>query len=333
VIDSTKDFSVSAVDPYESSGRSQAQSTSSSSANPADRHGQGLVEGKGMLSWTLAEKKEGTTMVCGRITGSEGDSRRTKRRKGEDGNVLGEDLDGEDSESGEESEETLEVWLQLSEVSFFLLLIVWRCADGLTSNRSEMPSRKVNSSTAFDHTTTPSSSSRAKSPNSIRLLPNYKHVNPVHSHRLRICKVELRLLPLLEILSSANDHNLDNLFLLAPARPLFHSLLLLPSPIFRPRNPLPQILRRQQKIPPKIPIFSPSSLSSSAPRPRPHKTLRPLLSTFHRIRTLCRVSPSCVDSISPKLPSLCRSNNQFQLRPLVLLPRLRLVPRKHPHLP
>lgn len=124
MIDSTKDFSVSAVDPYESSGRSQAQSTSSSSANPADPHGQGLVEGKGMLSWTLAEKKEGTTMVCGRITGSESDSRRTKRRKGEDGNILGEDLDGEDSESGEESEETLEVWLQLSEVSFFLLLVV-----------------------------------------------------------------------------------------------------------------------------------------------------------------------------------------------------------------
>ncbi|GAA5845762.1 hypothetical protein JCM5353_004709 [Sporobolomyces roseus] len=119
VIDSTKDFSVSAVDPYESSGRHQAQATTSTSSNSSDRHGQGLVEGKGMLSWTLAEKKEGTTMVCGRITGSESESRRNKRRKGDDGNTLGDDLDGEDSESGDESEETLEIWLQLSERDAF----------------------------------------------------------------------------------------------------------------------------------------------------------------------------------------------------------------------
>lgn len=70
-----------------------------------------------MLSWTLAEKKEGTTMVCGKIAGSEAEARRSKRRKGDDGNAVADYLEDEDSESGDESEETLEVWLQLSEVS------------------------------------------------------------------------------------------------------------------------------------------------------------------------------------------------------------------------
>ncbi|GAA5922252.1 uncharacterized protein JCM15063_003236 [Sporobolomyces koalae] len=123
VIDSTKDFSVSAVDPYESSHRRQASSSTAVASKSTDTTSEvvhGLVEGKGMLSWTLAEKKEGTTMVCGKITGSEIDMRKPKRRKGDEGDVLGaEHLDEDDSESGEESEETLEVFLQLCERDAF----------------------------------------------------------------------------------------------------------------------------------------------------------------------------------------------------------------------
>ncbi|GAA5849910.1 hypothetical protein JCM8547_000951 [Rhodosporidiobolus lusitaniae] len=121
VIDSTKDFSVSAVDPYESSHQRQppagsGNAPSSTSSQPGD----GLVEGKGMLSWTLAEKKEGTTIVCGKITGGESsDSRKDKRRKGEDGGVVMNDGEDDDSESGDEELETLEIWLQLTEREAF----------------------------------------------------------------------------------------------------------------------------------------------------------------------------------------------------------------------
>ncbi|BGO96724.1 Proteophosphoglycan ppg4 [Rhodotorula toruloides ATCC 204091] len=124
VIDSTKDFSVSAVDPYESSHRRQPPSGPSTSSTSFDssndsssaRPGEGLVEGKGMLSWTLAEKKEGTTMVVGRIVGSVED-RRSKRRKGEDGGFAMEMSEGESD--ADEPEETLEVWLQLTERDAF----------------------------------------------------------------------------------------------------------------------------------------------------------------------------------------------------------------------
>lgn len=135
VIDSTKDFSVSAVDPYESSQRRQPASGSgtsstfafpststafeTSSRSPDARPGEGLVEGKGMLSWTLAEKKEGTTMVVGRIVGSaDGGDRRNKRREGDDGGFAMDEMDEGESDT-DEPEETLEVWLQLSEVSAF----------------------------------------------------------------------------------------------------------------------------------------------------------------------------------------------------------------------
>ncbi|GAA6001724.1 hypothetical protein JCM10207_002284 [Rhodosporidiobolus poonsookiae] len=121
VIDASKDFSVSAVDPYETSHSRQppagAGFASSSSTSGSDG-ARGLVEGKGMLSWTLAEKKEGTTMVCGKIAGSEeGDARRNKRRRADDGSVIG--GENEDSDSGDEIEETLEVWLQLTERDAF----------------------------------------------------------------------------------------------------------------------------------------------------------------------------------------------------------------------
>ncbi|GAA6007302.1 hypothetical protein JCM11491_003081 [Sporobolomyces phaffii] len=125
VMDSTKDFSVSTVDPYEARRQPSLASSStadggSSSCGGVNGPGQGLVEGKGMLSWTLAEKKEGTTMVTGRITGSESEARRMKRRKGDDGNVVGDDFDEDDeSDSGDETEETLEIWLQLSERDAF----------------------------------------------------------------------------------------------------------------------------------------------------------------------------------------------------------------------
>ncbi|BGP28943.1 hypothetical protein JCM10296v2_000679 [Rhodotorula toruloides] len=124
VIDSTKDFSVSAVDPYESSHRRQPPNGPSTSSTSFDsnndsssaRPGEGVVEGKGMLSWTLAEKKEGTTMVVGRIVGSAED-RRSKRRKGDDGGFAMEMSEGESD--ADEPEETLEVWLQLTERDAF----------------------------------------------------------------------------------------------------------------------------------------------------------------------------------------------------------------------
>lgn len=131
VIDSAKDFSVSAVDPYESLHQ-HSQGGSHSGFATGSSHGQGwhepvdaLVEGKGMLSWTLAEKKEGTTMVCGRVIGPDDGSdmrRPSKRRKVEAGSdafaaiAEGAEATDEDDSDSDEPEETLEIWLQLTEV-------------------------------------------------------------------------------------------------------------------------------------------------------------------------------------------------------------------------
>ncbi|KAI5479882.1 zinc finger, GATA-type protein [Pseudohyphozyma bogoriensis] len=100
VTDPSKDYAVSALDPYESSLRPHHPPSASMSAN---QESQGLMEGKGMLSWNLAEKREGTTYVTGRVTGE------AKRPKME--------VDGELSETDDEENpsETLEVWLQLVE--------------------------------------------------------------------------------------------------------------------------------------------------------------------------------------------------------------------------
>ncbi|GAA5834533.1 hypothetical protein JCM9279_004345 [Rhodotorula babjevae] len=120
VIDPTKDFSVSAIDPYESSHQRQAPGSSTSGTATASRPGEGLVEGKGMLSWSLAEKKEGTTMVCGKIVGpSGGEARRRKRRRFDDGNAPVEQEDEDEDSDGDEPEETLEIWLQLTERDAF----------------------------------------------------------------------------------------------------------------------------------------------------------------------------------------------------------------------
>lgn len=131
VSDPTKDYAVSAVDPYESSLQPQhptnsASSHASISSIPSIAMevggGQGLMEGKGMLSWNLAEKREGTTWVCGRVVSNDtgrGGGRRDKRRKTDDDEDDGEREDDEDEESEDEGvKETLEVWLQLVEVSF-----------------------------------------------------------------------------------------------------------------------------------------------------------------------------------------------------------------------
>ncbi|GJN91706.1 hypothetical protein Rhopal_004729-T1 [Rhodotorula paludigena] len=120
VIDPSKDFSVAAFDPYESSHQRQAPGGTFASSNSSSRPGEGLVEGKGMLSWTLAEKKEGTTVVCGKIVGPEGgDARRVKRRRGDDGGIVGGADDDDDDSDSDEPEETLEVWLQLTERDAF----------------------------------------------------------------------------------------------------------------------------------------------------------------------------------------------------------------------
>ncbi|KAK4058136.1 hypothetical protein OIO90_000875 [Microbotryomycetes sp. JL221] len=115
VADPSRDYAVSAVDPYESSLQSsQHQSTSTSPPPPP---GQGLMEGKGMLSWNLAEKREGTTFVNGRVALSEREKERRlrKRRRLDDrGHAMNEEED-EDSDDDEATNETLEVWLQLAE--------------------------------------------------------------------------------------------------------------------------------------------------------------------------------------------------------------------------
>ncbi|BGP53025.1 hypothetical protein JCM8202v2_000582 [Rhodotorula sphaerocarpa] len=143
VIDSTKDFSVAAIDPYESlqqqqqAQRSSAHARTSSASGFApgsDSHSQeqqqqsheptdALVEGKGMLSWTLAEKKEGTTLVCGRVVGPSdagADGQRPSKRRKVDGGADAFTQASEDEESdADEPEETLEVWLQLTEREAF----------------------------------------------------------------------------------------------------------------------------------------------------------------------------------------------------------------------
>ncbi|KAL8293689.1 hypothetical protein RQP46_000390 [Phenoliferia psychrophenolica] len=127
VTDPTKDYAVSAVDPYESSLQPQHSSPDlSASTSNLGRGGQGLMEGKGMLSWNLAEKREGTTWVCGRVVqtdnGRRGGPRSGKRRKLDDDEDDGEREDEEDEDESEEEEgmnETLEVWLQLVERTSF----------------------------------------------------------------------------------------------------------------------------------------------------------------------------------------------------------------------
>lgn len=78
-----------------------------------------MMEGKGMLSWNLAEKREGTTWVCGRVVVDEREkeSRRRKRRKTEGGATVQDEEDEDDYSDDESVKETLEVWLQLVEVS------------------------------------------------------------------------------------------------------------------------------------------------------------------------------------------------------------------------
>lgn len=70
-----------------------------------------------MLSWNLAEKREGTTWVCGRVSVDEREleNRRRKRSKTEQGEAALTEEDDEDSDD-ESVKETLEVWLQLVEV-------------------------------------------------------------------------------------------------------------------------------------------------------------------------------------------------------------------------
>jgi hypothetical protein len=120
VTDPSKDYAVSAVDPYESSLQPSSSHTSTSGAPlpSAGSGGQGLMEGKGMLSWNLAEKREGTTWVCGRVSVDEREleMRRRKRRRTEQGAAASTEEDDEDSDD-ESVKETLEVWLQLVEVS------------------------------------------------------------------------------------------------------------------------------------------------------------------------------------------------------------------------
>ncbi|KAK4703055.1 hypothetical protein P7C70_g3166, partial [Phenoliferia sp. Uapishka_3] len=146
VTDPTKDYAISAVDPYESSLQPQHAPTSSShassstlpSASVSGGGGQGLMEGKGMLSWNLAEKREGTTFVCGRVAknanGRSGPRSRKRRKANNEEEEEEDDGEREDDEPEGESEdegfnETLEVWLQLAEVSTFDAFVGGRCSN------------------------------------------------------------------------------------------------------------------------------------------------------------------------------------------------------------
>lgn len=110
VDDPAKDYAISAVDPYESS------LLPNSSAQPLGP-GQGLMEGKGMLSWNLAERKQGTTWVCGRVTGGGAELERKRKKQRLDISKQGaiEIIDSDEEE--EIVLDTLEVFLHLVEVS------------------------------------------------------------------------------------------------------------------------------------------------------------------------------------------------------------------------
>lgn len=122
VTDSAKDYAVAAVDPYESSMQPSAP-YSAPASNPTSHQvpsgGQGLMEGKGMLSWNLAEKREGTTWVCGRVAKDPAGSRRVRRKLNTTGSNMY-DMEDPEADNDDEITETLEVWLQLVEVSVSL---------------------------------------------------------------------------------------------------------------------------------------------------------------------------------------------------------------------
>lgn len=133
VDDPSKDYAISAMDPYESSLMPQASGSTpgpSSSSNPMN----GLMEGKGMLSWNLAERHKGTTWVTGRVTGTP--------RKQPESPEAGED-DEEDDSDDEGGDEALEVHLQLVEVSL--------CADWRTGWRGA-DHRPISQRPAFTQT-------------------------------------------------------------------------------------------------------------------------------------------------------------------------------------
>jgi len=104
---------VSALDPYESSLQQSNAATNGGAEPDSSRTvaSSGLMEGKGMLSWNLAEKREGTSLVCGRVSGAERPAKKAKSGAGDA--TPGADDDDSDDES---TRETLEVWLQLVEV-------------------------------------------------------------------------------------------------------------------------------------------------------------------------------------------------------------------------
>lgn len=156
--DSTKDYAVAAVDPYESS----LQPTSPHPSSNLPAGGQGLMEGKGMLSWNLAEKREGTTWVCGRVVRDAAEDQRRVRRKlnrpsatttrrDHDSEQDTEDDDNVDDE--DEEKDTLEVWLQLVEVRVFPLRLDFRVfLDTKSGSISSAPlSHKLNSSPHCGH--------------------------------------------------------------------------------------------------------------------------------------------------------------------------------------
>ena len=109
VDDPSKDYAISAVDPYESS-------LLPNYLQPLGA-GQGLMEGKGMLSWNLAERKQGTTWVCGRVSGGGAELERKRKKQRLDVSKEGA-IELIDSEEEEDFKlDTLEVFLHLVEVS------------------------------------------------------------------------------------------------------------------------------------------------------------------------------------------------------------------------
>lgn len=156
--DPTKDYAVSAVDPYESSLQPLVASSNApfSTSLPPAHPGQGLMEGKGMLSWNLAEKREGTTWVCGKVMQDLSQGRAGKRRKveedDEEADYDAEEGEGDTEDEGEGTHETLEVWLQLVEVSTRESVMT---SDTDRIDCSDPPSPRLSSLLPYDPLPTP----------------------------------------------------------------------------------------------------------------------------------------------------------------------------------
>ena len=285
VTDPTKDYAVSAVDPYESSLQPSSLASTSTAAQGG---GQGLMEGKGMLSWNLAEKREGTTWVCGRVMVDEREkeSRARKKRRTEGGATAQDEEDEEDDSDDESVKETLEVWLQLVEVGRSPL-----CLGSLMTD----PSPRLNS----DHRSLRLNSSLPFAPLPIRLSRKTRPIDPPPLPVANLSAISSSNLPPLNLgrLSSATRSSASALVtrMRIACRSLFllPLSLRLPPPLQLSSRPLLSHLRRPHlprfscRIPASSPFSRSSSLRSARTRTSPNRASSHCHSSQSRDKHFC----------------------------------------------